>query len=202
MVSFMTSPQNLLPGAKLTVRHIYSSKFWRNGKTIGYLAAFMTSSFFTYNKAKVIQALRYHFISRKEIKALIVIVNIFAIVSTALFYLKKINPLAFLISSVLWFTLMISFWYLMPAIIYNRAKTFKDRFRVNVGPGEFYIENANGSRGWSWSDFSTWMETPHFIHLYFNSRSFFIIPKEAFEEVEMHEVRVLLNEKITRKSRA
>ena len=161
----------------------------------------MTSAFFTYNKAKVIQALRYHFISRKEIKALIIIVNIFAILSAALFYLKKINPLAFLISSVLWFALMVSFWYLMPALMYNRAKTFKDRFRVSMGTQEFYIENANGSRSWPWTDFSTWMETPHFIHLYFNSRSFFIVPKEAFEDAEIHNVRVLLNEKIKNKSR-
>ena len=160
----------------------------------------MTSAFFTYNKAKVIQALRYHFISRKEIKALIIIVNIFAILSAALFYLKKINPLAFLISSVLWFALMVSFWYFMPAIIYNRAKTFKDRFKVNLGPQEFYIENANGSRSWHWSDFSAWMETPHFFHLYFNSRSFFIIPKEAFADEEIHDVRMLFNEKIKNKS--
>lgn len=161
----------------------------------------MTSAFFTYNKAKVIQALRYHFISRKEIKALLIIVNIFAILSAALFYLKKINPLAFLISSVLWFTLMLTFWYLMPTLIYKRAKTFQDRFKVSLGPNEFYIENANGSRSWNWREFSTWMETPHFIHLYFNSRSFFLIPKEAFEDADMHDVRVLLNEKIKNRSK-
>src|SRR5690348_17419120 len=81
----------------------------------------MTSSFFTYDKAKVLQALRFHFFSRNEIKIMIIIVNIFAISSAILYFLKKIDPLAFLLSSALWFSLMIAFWIVLPAIIYRRA---------------------------------------------------------------------------------
>jgi len=156
----------------------------------------MTSAFFTYNKAKVIQALRYHFISRKEIKVMMVLVNIFAILSAALFFFKKISPFAFLISSSLWFLMMILFWFLLPTIIYKKAQTFKDRFRAILGDTEFTIENERGSRGWEWTAFSTWMESPHFFHLYFNSRSFFIIPKEAFEGDEEHAARKILSAKI------
>jgi hypothetical protein len=156
----------------------------------------MLSSYFTYNKAKVIQALRYHFISRTEIKALMVFVNVFAILSAALFFFKKISPLAFLISSALWFVLMILFWYLLPQIIYRKASTFKDTFRAILSADDFTIENSRGSRGWDWTTFSTWMETPHFFHLYFNSRSFFIIPKDAFEGDEVHEARKILTAKI------
>src|SRR6187402_3497553 len=86
---------------------------------INYLCC-MTSEFFTYNKGKVIQALRYHFITRKEIKLMMILVNVFAIVSAALFFFKKISPLAFLVSSVLWFGLMIAFWYLLPITIYKK----------------------------------------------------------------------------------
>jgi Na+/H+ antiporter NhaA len=67
----------------------------------------MISSAFNYNKPKVIQALRYHFISRREIKLLMIFVNVFAIASAALFYFKQISALAFLVSSLLWFVLMI-----------------------------------------------------------------------------------------------
>ena len=49
----------------------------------------MTSRYFTYEKAKVIQALRYHFITRKEIKVFMVVVNLFALISAAYFSLKK-----------------------------------------------------------------------------------------------------------------
>lgn len=118
-----------------------------------------------------------------------VLVNVFAIVAAALFYFKVVKPLAFLMSSVLWFSLMIIFWFLLPFLIYRRAQTFKDRFRAILGDGQFTIENARGSRSWDWSEFSTWIESPHFYHLYFNSRSFFIIPKDAFEGDDVHEAR-------------
>ncbi len=156
----------------------------------------MVSSYFTYNKARVIQALRYHFISRREIKLLMIFVNVFAIFSAALFFFKKISPLAFLISSALWFVLMILFWFLLPQIIYRKASTFKDRFRAILSASDFTIENNRGSRGWEWASFSTWMESPHFFHLYFNSRSFFIIPKEAFDGDEVHEARKFFTAKI------
>ena len=158
----------------------------------------MTSQFFTYNKGKVIQALRYHFISRREIKLMMVVVNVFAIVSAALFFLKKISPLAFLLSSVLWFTLMIAFWYLLPMVIYKKSGTFKDRFKATLGKENFIIENDRGSRQWLWKEFSSTMESPHFFHLYFDSRSFFIVPKEAFPGDDVHAARKILAAKIPR----
>ena len=158
----------------------------------------MTSQFFTYNKQKVIQALRYHFISRKEIKIMMILVNVFAILSAALFFLKKISPYAFLISSLLWFSLMILFWFLMPYLVYKKAETFKDRFRAILTDEAFRIENERGGRSWNWSEFSTWTESPHFYHLYFNSRSFFIIPKEAFEADDVLEARKIIREKIAK----
>jgi hypothetical protein len=156
----------------------------------------MVSSYFTYSKPKVIQALRYHFISRKEIKVLMVMVNVFAILTAGLFFFKKISPLAFLISSLLWFILMILFWYLLPNIIYKRASTFRDRFRAILSSTDFTIENDRGSRGWEWESFSGWMESPHFFHLYFNTTSFFIIPKEAFEGDDVYEARKIFTARI------
>ena len=156
----------------------------------------MTSQFFTYNKGKVIQALRYHFITRREIKIMMIVVNLFAIVSAALFFLKKISPLAFLLSSVLWFTLMIAFWYLLPMIIYKKSGTFKDTFKATLGNEDFIIENERGSRKWPWGQFSTTMESPHFFHLYFDTRSFFIVPKDAFTGNEVHAARKILTAKI------
>jgi hypothetical protein len=156
----------------------------------------MVSEFFTYNKAKVIQALRYHFITRKEIKVMMILVNIFAILSAALFFFKKISPFAFLISAMLWFVMMIVFWFVLPILIYKRSATFKDRFRVSLGTTDFVLESERGSRGWEWSKFSTKMESPHFFHLYFDPRSFFIIPKEAFAGDQVHEARKILAEKI------
>jgi hypothetical protein len=156
----------------------------------------MTSHFFTYNKGKVIQALRYHFITRREIKIMMILVNVFAIASATLFFFRVIHPLAFLLSSALWFILMIAFWFVLPNMVYRKAATFRDRFQAILTEQEFRIENDRGGRSWAWREFSTWIESPYFFHLYFNSRSFFIIPKEAFEGEEEQEARNIFKAKI------
>ncbi|HEX7457710.1 MAG TPA: YcxB family protein [Ginsengibacter sp.] len=156
----------------------------------------MMSSFFTYSKPKVLQALRYHFITRREIKIMVILVNLFAIVAACFYYFKKVSAYAFLGSSCLWFSLMISFWYVLPNIIYRKSKTFKDRLKVSFEPQHMFIENERGSRSWPWTAFSNMIESPYFFHLYFDSRSFFIIPKDAFEPDKISEVRKILKEKI------
>jgi len=156
----------------------------------------MTSSFFTYDKPKVIQALRYHFITRREIKIMIILVNVFAILSAGLFFFKKISPLAFLVSSVLWFTLMIAFWFILPYSIYKKAATFKDGFKVSLEDQHLFLENERGSKSWPWTAFSSFIESPHFFHLYFDSRSFFLIPKAAFEGDAVYDARKFFVNKI------
>lgn len=159
----------------------------------------MTSSYFTYSKPKVLQALRYHFITRKELKIMIILVNIFAIVAAGFYFFKKVSAYVFLGSSFLWFSLMVSFWYVLPNIIYRKSATFKDRLKVSFEPQHMFIENERGSRSWPWTAFSSMLESEYFFHLYFNSRSFFIIPKDAFEPEQIPEVRKILKEKINPK---
>ena len=161
----------------------------------------MTTDFFTYDKGKVIQALRFHFITRKEIKVMMILVNVFAILSATLFYMKKVSPLAFLVSSVLWFAMMIAFWYLLPTAIYKKSATFKEKLKVGVDERYFTIENERGQQTIPWSSFTSRMESPFFFYVYFNARTFFIIPKEAFQEEDVPSVRKLLAEKITQSAK-
>jgi hypothetical protein len=127
---------------------------------------------------------------------MMILVNVFAILSAGLFFFRKISPLAFLLSSMLWFIMMILFWFYLPRVIYKRSATFRDSFRALLGNERFTIENNRGSREWEWHEFSTWMESPFFFHLYFNSRSFFLVPKEAFEGEDEFEARKILKAKI------
>jgi hypothetical protein len=156
--------------------------------------------FFAYDKKLVIQALRYHFISRPEIRVLMILVNVFAIFSAALFYFHKVSPLAFLLSSILWFCLMISFWFFLPSTVYKKASTFKDSFKMNFSENGVRLENERGFTEWSWDKFSYYLESPHFIHLYFDSKSFFLVPKAAVEKIGvLDDLRRLLKEKIRAK---
>jgi len=152
---------------------------------------------FVYEKPKVLQALRYHFISRPEIRIMIVLVNVFALASALLFYLKKVTPTAFLTSSFLWFTLMISFWFIMPGLVYKRNATFKDHFTMDFEDEGFSLGNERGSRSWLWKALSNFLESPHFFHLYFDSRSFFLVPKSGLKTSEdIFNLRQMLKNKI------
>jgi hypothetical protein len=151
----------------------------------------------TYKKPQVLQALRYHFITRREIRLMIILVNVFALISAGLLYFHKITPLAFLISSFLWFSIMITFWWLLPATIYRKSATFKDKFKVSLEENHFYIEHPKGNKSWAWREFSQLIESPQFFHLYFDSRSFFLLPKDVFPNSdELHEARILMKRKI------
>ncbi len=153
--------------------------------------------FIAYDKKLVLQALRYHFIKRPEIRVMMVLVNVFAIFSAALFYFKMVSPLAFLISSFLWIALMVSFWFVLPFTVYRNAATFRDTFKINFRESGVLLKNQKGFMEWPWTKFSNYFETPHFIHLYFDSRSFFLVPKAAFNSNEyLDELRLLLNKKI------
>ena len=152
---------------------------------------------FSYDKGEVLQALRYHFISRLEIRIMLIVVNVFALICAVLYYFKRITPLAVLTGSLMWFFLMISFWFVMPGMVYRRAATFRDSFTMKFEDEGFSLGNERGSKTWPWKALSTFMETPNFFHLYFDSRSFFLIPKSGCKDHnEVVELRQLLKAKI------
>lgn len=123
-------------------------------------------------------------------------VNVFAIASAALFYFKKIRPEPFLLGTTIWLLLMVSVWYLLPYTVYRRAATFKDAFIITFNEEQVHLENPKGYINWAWGKFSHWLETPHFFHLYFDSKSFFLVPKDELNDADRHELRGILNKKI------
>jgi hypothetical protein len=153
--------------------------------------------YFGFRKGQVIQALRYHFITRPEIKFMIILVNVFAILSVTLYALKKIQPLAFLAGSFLWIILMLSFWFFLPWMVYRRTITFRHEFSMNFDDEGFTLEHEHGSKEWPWSALKTFMESPHFFHLYFDSRTFFLVPKSGCKDNdEVKELRGILMKNI------
>lgn len=129
---------------------------------------------------------------------MIIFVNVFAILAAGLFAYKKVTALAFLVSSLVWITIVLAFWWWLPSTIYKRSATFKDQFNVTLEENHFFIDNGHGSaKTWAWREFSEIMETPNFFHLYFNPRSFFLLPKDAFQNSDdLHQARQLLKSKI------
>ena len=153
--------------------------------------------YFGYEKGQVLQALRYHFISKMEIRIMLIMVNVFAITSIILYALHKITPMAFLVGSCLWIVLMISFWFILPGMVYKRAVTFKHKFSMNFKEDGFTLEHEHGSKFWQWNALRNFIESPHFFHLYFDSRSFILVPKSGCaDKDEVFELRQLLKSHI------
>lgn len=155
---------------------------------------------FEYDKKQVLSALRHHFISRPEIKTLLIVVNLFTILSAVLFYFHKIQSLSFLLFSLLWFVLLMTFWTILPLSIYKKSQTFRDQFSMDFNEEEVVLQTERGTQAWAWKDFSSFLETPFFFHLYFNTRSFFLVPKDAFADLEsLQSTRNLLRKKLGKK---
>ena len=177
-----------------------NAKFYRTRLLPTFAASISVMQFsFYYQKNKVIQGLRYHFITRPEIKALILVINVFAIASAVLFFLKKIQPQPFILSSFVWMVLLVVFWFVLPAYIYRKSATFKDSFTVRFVSSGIELSNERGSVLWSWGQFVSYFESPAFIHLYFSSRSFFMVPKDGLSPQQLSETRSLLQENIRTK---
>lgn len=153
--------------------------------------------YFKYEKAQVMQALRYHFISRREIKLMIILVNVFAALAVILLIAKKVQPMAFLMSSFLWLVLMVSFWFILPMLVYRRAVTFKHEFSMDFSEDGFTLRHEKGSKDWPWTALMNYLESPHFFHLYFDTRSFFLVPKNGCKNTdEVFELRQLIKSKV------
>jgi hypothetical protein len=152
---------------------------------------------FGYNKRQVLSGLRGHFFGRPEIRILVIVINIFALVSAILFALKKIQALPFLIFSLLWFCLWITIQRLLPLSIYKRSATFQDTFTLTIEDKGLLLQTSKGQQLWQWDRFSGFKETLYFFHVYFNSRAFFMIPKDSFKDItEIQAARKMLKEKI------
>ena len=128
---------------------------------------------------------------------MVIVINVFAILSAILFALKKIQALPFLIFSVLWFFLWISVRRLLPLSIYKKSATFRDTFTLTLEEKGLLLETKKGHQLWRWEDFSGFKETIYFFHVYFNARAFFMIPKDSFKDItEIQAARKLLKERI------
>ena len=65
---------------------------------------------------------------------------------------------------------------------------------------DFTLAHERGSRTWPWNALNNFIESPHFFHLYFDSRSFFLVPKSGCRDKdEVYELRQILKEKVKKK---
>ena len=76
---------------------------------------------FGYEKAQVLAGIAVSFYFQPEIRIMMILVNVFALASVLYLCIKKITPMAFFTSSSLWIVLMISFWFILPGMVYQQG---------------------------------------------------------------------------------
>jgi len=146
----------------------------------------------SYIKNEVLQALRYHFIKQAEIKSLMIIVNLYAIITAVLLFMKKIRPEPFLLGSLLWMVLMVFFWYVLPTLFYKKTTLFKEKWKFSFNEKEATLVSSLGEARWGWETVTHYFESSLFFHFYFGPKSFFIIPKSTISFEDQHHIRGIL----------
>jgi hypothetical protein len=93
--------------------------------------------------------------------------------------------------------LMLVIWRILPNSIYKKSQTFRDDFLMSFDDEEIILTTERGRQVWGWQRFTKFMETPYVFHLYFDNRSFFLVPKDAFASItDQQAVREMLKRKI------
>jgi len=154
---------------------------------------------FSYNKEEVLNALRYHFMQRGEIK--VFRNTLFTLLAFALAgYAFKIVTIGALIGIAGMVLLIgIAFWFLLPVSIYNKAATFKDDIHLKYSEEGIIISTRTSEhqRLLSWSTFTRVVEAKNFFFLYRGKKNFFLVPTSAFQsEDAQKEFSQLANKKI------
>jgi len=149
----------------------------------------------TYVKSEVLQALRYHFIKQREIKSLMIIINLYAIVTAVLLFMKKIRPEPFLLGSILWILLMAFFWFILPNMFFRKTTLFKENWDFSYDNKRATLMGNLGEASWEWDTVSHYFESAYFFHFYFSPKSFFIIPKAHLPFEDQHIIRGILKDK-------
>lgn len=141
---------------------------------------------FSYKKNEVLNALRYHFLHRGEVRVFQITLLIFVLFTITGYLLHVVNRNA--LAGVTGMTMLIvwAFWYVLPVSTYNKAATFQDSIRLRVNEDGLTISTSDGGdRSVGWQRFSQVVETSKFIYLYRDKKSFFLIPLSALDTPQL-----------------
>lgn len=150
---------------------------------------------FQYNRPDVIEALRFHFMNRPEMKLFRTVLMVLVLLSFVGYWMKMINLQVVIWLFLLFIVLVLVFWYILPYSVYKKAKTFHEPvIHLRWNDRGLSIGTHQGESSMLWSRFDRIVETREFFFLYRDNKSFFLIPVEAFnDELEKNSFAELLH---------
>lgn len=154
---------------------------------------------FSYNKDEVLNALRYHFLQRGEIKVFRNTLFILLAFTLAGYAYRIVTVGALVGIASMSVVIVLVFWYMLPVSIYNKAATFKDDIHMNYSEDGIVISTRNSDvdKRLSWTGFTAVVRAKNFFFLYRGKKNFFLVPTSAFKsEAAQKEFEKLANDKI------
>ena len=140
---------------------------------------------FHYDKQAVIDALRFHFMNRPEMKFFKVVLILMILSAFAGYFFGMLVLSALIWIFLLFVVLVLFFWYILPYSVYRKARTFREKdIRLDWDTRSLTIVTDSGQRTLPWDRFSNVLETSKFFYLYQSNKSFFLIPAAAFADRE------------------
>lgn len=137
-----------------------------------------------YDKRKTIHAIRLHFVSKGSVKWLVILINVFAAISSLLYYLKYVTPYAFILGSLLWILFMPAIWFLMPYSVYKKSDLLQSISSLTIGEWGIDLKNQSGEIHWEWSNFKYYLDSINFLYLYMDEKTFLLIPKQPDQKMQ------------------
>lgn len=137
---------------------------------------------FQYQKPAVINALRFHFLNRGEIRVFSYVLIILFVFAVGGYWIDIVSFQAVVAIVLMIVLLLLVFWYLLPASIYRKAATFRESIRLQYNEEGMVIGTHVGERHINWTNFNNVVETQDFFYLYRDKKSFFLIPTNAFQD--------------------
>ena len=83
----------------------------------------------------------------------------------------------------------------MPNIFYKKTALFSYTWDFSFDTQKASLQSLQGEAGWNWKELTHYFESPHFFHIYFGPKTFFIIPTDNMSLELQHELRAILKNK-------
>ncbi len=140
---------------------------------------------FKYRRREVIEALRFHFMNKPEIKLFRTFLILLVIAAFIGYFTDYISLNALTWIFIIFIALVFLLWFILPFSVYRRAHTFREpELTLSVSEETLTIGTNKGKSRIAWQRFSNVMETKDFFYLYRSNKSFFLIPANAFNSKE------------------
>lgn len=142
---------------------------------------------FKYTKEEYVKAFREYLLLTKTIKKRDMIVAILVIIFSTIWLIlsKEILSAVCLLCGVLFLLLLCNLYYWMPGRNFSQNNKFKEEYNLTFSDEGILFKTDSINSNLKWNTYVDFMENEEFFYLIQAKQVFSLIPKRAFDSVEV-----------------